>query len=517
MSYDLPEGNPQSRPSPWPVLGRWALPAAAALALLAGLHLLQERNYLLFHSLVELFSVAVAGGLFMLAWHSRRYMRNDYLLWIGVAFLFCGALDLVHALVYRGMDVVPGLGSNEATQLWIAARGMQALSLVLAPLFLRQRANLALLLLGYAAATTLALLAVFLWKNFPVCYDDALGRLTPFKIHAEYAISGLLALSILLLIRQGAYLDRGVMGLMIASIAVTIVGELAFTLYKDPFGPANLLGHYLKIIAYFLVYRALIVTGFERPYDLLFRDLRRAEQELRTLNESLEEKVAARTAQLQALSLALAQAEQQERRRLAEVLHDHLQQLLAAARMHLGLVRRGELSERQGQAARQTDELLGEAMQVSRSLSVELSPPALREGGLSEALGWLGEQMRERHGLAVQVDAEPGAEPQADELQALLLQGVRELLFNVVKHADTDRATVRMRRVGEEVEIVVADEGRGFAAAAAPRGEGSFGLGTLRGRLRILGGNLEMHSAPGEGTRVTIRVPLRAGVGTEGS
>lgn len=503
-------------PTPWARGGPWLLWIGVGLAALWALYAAQRYDYLLFHGVVELSSAVVAAAVFTLAWHSRRYGSSDFLLWIGVAYLFASILDLVHALVYRGMNVVPGLGANEPTQLWIAARGMQAVSLVLAAALLRRRTRPGVLVAAYASLTTLILLSIFAWRNFPVCYDDSLHQLTPFKIGAEYVISGLMLLSIGLLLGQRGRLDGTVVRLMVASIAVTIVSELSFTLYQDPFGPANLIGHYLKIIAYFLVYRALVVTGLERPYDLLFRDLKQAEQNLRQLNETLEMRVAERTEQLRALTLELAQAEQRERRRLAEVLHDHLQQDLAAALMQVGLAAKGPLDDQQTRAVAQVRELIAEAIHLSRCLSVELNPPMLRECGLAGALQWLAEHMQERHGLTVAVETEEGPEPATEEVRGLLVQAVRELLFNVVKHAEVERATVVLHQKEQALEIIVQDQGRGWNPEAGQCGGGHFGLATIRSRLEVLGGEMEITGGPGTGTCVTLRVPTGAAAPVSG-
>lgn len=99
-------------------------------------------NYLLFHSLAELFSIAIAWGIFMVAWNSRRFMEDDFLLFLGIAYLFIGSLDLAHTLFYKGMGVLPGYGPNLPTQLWISARYLESLSLLVAPLFLKKSVNM---------------------------------------------------------------------------------------------------------------------------------------------------------------------------------------------------------------------------------------------------------------------------------------------------------------------------------------------------------------------------------------
>jgi CheY-like chemotaxis protein/anti-sigma regulatory factor (Ser/Thr protein kinase) len=249
---------------------------------------------------------------------------------------------------------------------------------------------------------------------------------------------------------------------------------------------------------------------------------RGSEQQIKEQKETLEELVSRRTAeaerrskQLRALATQLTQAEQRERRRLAQVLHDQLQQLLVASRLRLGSLRRRVQSEEFEAAFGQLDEVLKQALESSRSLTVELSPPILYDAGLAAALEWLGRQNRQKHGLIVDVQADREAEPADEEMQILLFQAVRELLFNVVKHAKTDRARVTMRALeGDRVEIVVADSGVGFDPDGQEAGylaNGGFGLFNMRERLESIDGSLMVESTAGKGTRVAIvaaRQPL---------
>jgi signal transduction histidine kinase len=158
---------------------------------------------------------------------------------------------------------------------------------------------------------------------------------------------------------------------------------------------------------------------------------------------------------------------------------------------------------------------LGQGIEMTRTLAVELRPPVLEGESLPTMLRWLVGQMHELHGLTVALQA--GRSPRALDaaVRVLLFQIVRELLFNVVKHAGVDRATVDLRAVDGHVEVEVADEGSGFDVAVSEHEEG-FGLFTVRKRLEMLGGHLEIASVPGEGTRVTLFAPLERAPG-EGS
>lgn len=249
------------------------------LLLFTGLHLTVLYSYNLFHGLAELFSVVVACGIFMVAWNTREFNRTPYLIFLGVAYLFVAGLDVLHTLAYQGMGVFHHPGANLATQLWIAARYLEAFSLLAAPVLALRRVRAELLFTVYAVATAVILAAVFS-GHFPECYSPA-GGLTPFKIASEYLICLILAAAGLMFWQRAALLDRLVLRLILASIACTVASEFSFTLYAHAYGPANQIGHYLKIISFYLIYRASVVASLRRPYEVLFRDLRVQEQLLR--------------------------------------------------------------------------------------------------------------------------------------------------------------------------------------------------------------------------------------------
>jgi signal transduction histidine kinase len=266
----------------------------SGLLVLLALFLSSLQSYLLFHNLAEIFSIVIACAIFMFAWNARHFLENNYLLFIGIAYLFVAGLDLFHTLAYKGMRVFPGDDANLPTQLWIAARYLQSISLLIAPLLLRRKLNPYYVFIGYAVAVGLLLGSVFYWHVFPDCYIEGVG-LTPFKKISEYIISLILLASIALLLKNREGFDRGVLNLLILSIIFTIGAELAFTLYIDVYGLPNIIGHLFKIVAFYLIYKAVIETGLVRPYDLLFRDLKQSEEtlqqyasELQVRNEELD-------------------------------------------------------------------------------------------------------------------------------------------------------------------------------------------------------------------------------------
>lgn len=233
------------------------------------------------------------------------------------------------------------------------------------------------------------------------------------------------------------------------------------------------------------------------------------EERTLALTEALA-KQAAQSEQLRTLTGELALAEERERLRLGRLLHDGLQQVLAAARMWIHLLERSRVELQEG--CRETTALLEEAIQSCRSLSAELSTPILHTAGFVPALRWLAEWMADRHHLTVTVQTDPGVQVEAEAPRVLLFQAVRELLFNVVKHAEVDQARVEVAEQEGFVQIRVADQGKGFHPdQLGASGSSGLGLPSVRERLEFLGGRLEIASTPGQGSQFTLSMPLGQG------
>jgi two-component system CheB/CheR fusion protein len=248
---------------------------------------------------------------------------------------------------------------------------------------------------------------------------------------------------------------------------------------------------------------------------ITFVDITRRKQSeaaLEQLTRTLEHRVTERTRQVRELTTSLVRAEQRERRRLSETLHDELQQLLYAAQLKLRQAREalGEVGPAQG-SLEQAESLVAQGTQLTRRLSVDLNPPILRNEGMTAILGWLQGHMRELHALDVDVKAEGEIQLDDADVRVLLFQVFRELLFNVAKHSGTRRATVRLREAPQEFVFEIADEGHGIATSALDAGPtASMGLTSVRERVGFIGGTLEVRSASERGTTVTVRLPREA-------
>lgn len=263
--------------------------APGVLIAVIGLSLVSRSNYLLFYTLVEIFSIVVAFSIFLFVWNARSYFANDYFVFVAIGYLFMAGIDVLHTLAYKGMGTFGFPTTNLSTQLWIAGRAFQSVSLFAAPMFLRRKLNVNLAVFAFAASATLVIGLIFEWDTFPVAFREDTG-LTAFKRASEYSFALLMLASSLLVVHLRNLYERDVLQLLIASILATTLAELTFTLYRSPYDIFNLLGHLLRFVSFYLMLRAVIETGFLRPYSLLFRDLKEREQTLQRRSLELEER-----------------------------------------------------------------------------------------------------------------------------------------------------------------------------------------------------------------------------------
>ena len=230
-----------------------------------------------------------------------------------------------------------------------------------------------------------------------------------------------------------------------------------------------------------------------------------------TKQRKVEDDIRAYQERLQRMSFEAVVTEEQERRRIAIDLHDRLGQALALAQIKLTSVR----SDLVGETRSSVDgavELLEQAITDARGLIFELSPPVLYDLGLKAALGWLAEDLEKRHGIRVEVSDDGADKPLDDAAKGVVFRAVRELLMNVLKHAQPAEAKVNLRLADGQFHIDVEDRGVGFdlgtpGDASSRQG---FGLLSVREQIARLGGNLTIESSPGGGTLASVRVPLQA-------
>jgi len=253
-------------------------------SIMIGLFLVSFYSYLLFHSIIELFAIIVASAVFVIGWNSRE--EYSFFRFIGIAYLFIASIDVLHTLSYSGTGIFPGFDANLPTQLWILARYIEAGSLLVAPFIMKKRVRRRIFVIGYLILYGLLLTAIFT-RVFPDAFVVGEG-LTFFKIASEFVISGILILAAYVYHQKKESFDPILLKHLYAAIAITIAAEMAFTLYADPYGLANMIGHYFRFVSYYLIYKAFVESSLKRPFDVMFKDLKASERTLIDINEFLE-------------------------------------------------------------------------------------------------------------------------------------------------------------------------------------------------------------------------------------
>ena len=481
-------------------------------------------SYLLFHCLAEVFGIIVACGIFMVAWNSRRFLDNNCLLLLGIAYAFVAVIDLLHTLAYEGMPIFLGGQSNRATQFWISARYLESLSLLVAPLFLRRRLFARLAWAAYVVVTGLLVAAVFAGL-LPDCFVPGEG-LTAFKKASEYVISAILLASAILLVHRRDEFERRVLLLLVSSIALTIASEMAFTLYKSVSGSANTIGHLLKVVSFYLIYKAVIEMGLERPYDVLFRDLKQHEVQLQRHADELEQ----RNEEIKDFAYAVSH---DLRAPLASLLGfvshlrgawGHVCALLHDAQPQAHKALTEEIPEAIGfieSSATRMDRYVNALLELARVGRRELVLEQVdMDAAVRETLDTLAHHIEERQAATV---VDPLPDVLAD--RTAMAQIVGNLLTNAVIYLDPrrpGRVEITAEQTDDETIFRVRDNGRGIAERDMPDvfaphrrgrnadvpGEG-MGLAHVQALVRAHRGRIWCESEPGAGATFSFSIPRR--------
>ncbi len=247
-------------------------------------------SYTLFHSLAEIISIVIGFGVYMVTWNSRNLIANKYFVFLGMAFFYIAAFDLMHVFTYKGFGVFTHLsGENLADQFWLAARYLQGFSFLAAAFFIGKNLK-ALRVFYFYVFVSLALIISILWLPlFPEAYRQGYG-LTPFKNVSEIIVCLLFIFAGIVLWNKRGYFNVRVFNLLLWAISFSLISELAILFYVGPYDHYNIIAHLLKMAAFNLIYIAFIEIGLRKPYALLFKELkdsemnyRRSEQKFKTI------------------------------------------------------------------------------------------------------------------------------------------------------------------------------------------------------------------------------------------
>jgi len=224
-----------------------------------------------------------------------------------------------------------------------------------------------------------------------------------------------------------------------------------------------------------------------------------------------EKKMREQQEKLRSLSSELVLTEERQRRKIATELHDRIGQNLAVTKIKLGELRESYPSNSVAGQLSKIYEIVDQTIQDTRTLTFEISPPVLYELGLKPALESLIDQIQRQHKIRIKFSGDGQPESLDDGNRVIFYRAVRELLFNIVKHACAQNVAVSIRRMDDSIQIGIEDDGVGCDISQFyPRMNQAkgFGIFSIRERFGHLGGRVEIQSKPGQGTRVVLLLPV---------
>jgi len=486
--------------------------ALMGLAFLILLYFVSRFNYLIFHNIAEMFSIVIAFSIFLFAWNSRRYLDNFCFIFLGIAYFHVGFLDLIHTLTYEGMPFFQD-SSHYATQLWIATRFMESISLLIAFSFLSTERRLSSLpvFLVFSTVTAIILGTIFYWKIFPVTFINGKG-LTPFKVISEYVICFIIVLAIIRLYRHRLDFDKKVFNYLLYSLFFTILAELSFTFYISMYGFSNLVGHFFKIISFKFIYESIIATGLNRPYDLLFRELKESEKGLKEANLTKDRLFSIIAHDLKNPFMSLIG--------FSGALMEHYDKLDEETKK--------DFTRDIHDSAEQIHDLLDNLLKwsLTQTGGISHNPKSVNLFLLLDECFSLMHRSACQKNIELKLDLENHTILMADV--NMINTVIRNLLSNAIKFTEKGgTVTVSSKAKGDFVEISIADTGVGIShedvekiffmdtrhltmGTARERGTG-IGLILCKDFTERHGGTIRVDSTPGVGSKFTFTLPVYKG------
>lgn len=261
-------------------------------------------NFILFRFLVELFSLVILLGIFIVAWNSRKLEEDAFVLFIGIAFLFVGFFDVLHLVARPEFNILKNASVNLAQQVQTAERYLEAVSYLSAFLLIGKKPKTRIVFLGYVIASLFLFLMIFYWRVFPTAYLAGIGS-TPFKVKSDYLVVFLLLCSMVILVKRRAHFDPSVYSLLFLSLVFKVFNTAIDVPYLGGYSMVNFSSYALRFASFLFLYKAVIEIGLASPYRLLFKDLKTSQVSLEKARVGLEEEVARRTAALVATNQEL--------------------------------------------------------------------------------------------------------------------------------------------------------------------------------------------------------------------
>lgn len=255
------------------------LRATLFIILLVQLLLLSFRNYLVYHSSIELICVIIAVTMTTIALNTDKTNRSEYLYFLGIAYGFVAVFDFLHMIVYAGIDTYPGFTKNLSIQFRMIARYIESISFLIVCTFLNRKIKLNVIFIVYLLFSLSTLSFVLYWRIFPNCFIEGIG-LTFFKKASEGIFTIIVLLGMFVLSKHRRNISSKVFYLLMIACINTILSQIFLALFHDVGDLFHTIGHLFKLIAYYFIYKALVETSLKKPYELLSQSNQKLEEEI---------------------------------------------------------------------------------------------------------------------------------------------------------------------------------------------------------------------------------------------
>jgi signal transduction histidine kinase len=479
----------------------------AALMLCADLlqmkYVFHQSVFVPLHTGMHVFSLVVAWLVFAIGWNTHDPQRAGSVTLLACGFLGVALIDFGHALSYAGMpEFVTPSSPEKSINFSLVSRLLAALALLAIAFVPRKPLPAPAVRYAYLA-TTLALVALAYWvvlfhpEALPVMYVPGTG-LTPFKVAAEYVLAALHVAGAVGFYWQLRAAHSSNAAYLLAASIVMAFSQALNALYAHPYDIHNFLSHVYRVVGYVLIYRGIFISEMREPYKVA---------------ERLQTELRASATRLREMSARMQQDVEEERKRISQSLHDEMGQNLTALQLDAGWIRR----HCDGQpvilgVVDRMQQSIEESASSMRRIVADMRPRVLDDLGITAAIKALAKDVSARTGMEVAFIPQGELDGIEDNIKTGLYRMLQECLTNVSRHAQAKSVHIRLVADDREIEMRVVDDGRGFAPEAQ-RKHGSFGLFGLDERATLLGGSALVESAPGAGTRITVRLPLQVSRG----
>lgn len=253
---------------------------------------ISQINFLLFHTFSELISVIISCCIVIIAVNTYKISKDSYFTFIAIAFCFANLFSLIHALTYKGMNIIPGYDHNLSAQLWIISRYTESISIFISFMLLKGRTlKVKPTIIVYALITSVLFLIVSQRGIFPACFVEGTG-LTKFKMGSEIIISSIYLACIILTYKNRNFFYPRIFKFLTMSLVFSFFSEISLISYTSLYGFSNRVGHIFLIFSTWFLYKAAVVTTIKKPFNILFKELNLAKKQAEFANQAKSDFIA---------------------------------------------------------------------------------------------------------------------------------------------------------------------------------------------------------------------------------